>query len=269
MAGRKTFDMPSPLKLISTDFDGTLHAEHEDPAVPRDLQGLLAELQASGVRWVINTGRDLAGLLEAVARANLRIQPDYVVVVEREIYRQEAGRYVDLQHWNNRCRQLHADLFARARSRIPELAEWIHRHHKAMVYEDPYSPFCVIAQDNPAMDAIQAYLDSFCPEIPGLSIMRNDVYARFNHAEFSKGSALAEIGRQLRIGPEAILAAGDHWNDLSMLCRKVAHCLVAPHNAIPQVKEAVLRQGGYVSNQPWGHGVARGLEHFLQQAQPG
>jgi hypothetical protein len=26
----------------------------------------------------------------------------------------------------------------------------------------------------------------------------------------------------------------------------------------------VRRQNGYVSHQPWGHGVARALEHFLQ-----
>jgi hypothetical protein len=33
-----------PIKLISTDFDGTLHAEHEDPPVPHDLQELIASL---------------------------------------------------------------------------------------------------------------------------------------------------------------------------------------------------------------------------------
>jgi hypothetical protein len=38
---------------------------------------------------------------------------------------------------------------------------------------------------------------------------------------------------------------------------------VAPDNAIAEVKTVVRGQGGYVSHQPWGHGVARGLEHFL------
>jgi len=30
------------------------------------------------------------------------------------------------------------------------------------------------------------------------------------------------------------------------------------------VKDLVRRQQGYVSHQPWGHGVARALELFLE-----
>jgi len=51
--------MRLPIELISTDFDGTLHAEHEDPPVPQDLEALIGGLQRRGARWVINTGRDL------------------------------------------------------------------------------------------------------------------------------------------------------------------------------------------------------------------
>jgi hypothetical protein len=35
---------------------------------------------------------------------------------------------------------------------------------------------------------------------------------------------------------------------------------------VPEVKEAVRRQHGYLSNQPCGHGVARGLEFHLDKA---
>lgn len=252
-----------PLKLISTDFDGTLHAEHEDPPVPLDLQDLIADLQARGARWVINTGRDLAGLLEAVARARLRIRPDFVVVVEREVYCQDGAQYRDLPDWNARSRRLHAALFERVRRDVPRLTAWINGHHHAMVYEDAYSPFCVIAESNAEMDAIQAYLENYCREVPGLAVMRNDVYARFNHVEFNKGTALGAIAGALGVRPEETFAAGDHLNDLDMLSRRFAHWLVAPANAVPAVKEAVLRQRGYVSCQPWGHGVARGLEFFL------
>jgi hypothetical protein len=48
-----------------------------------------------------------------------------------------------------------------------------------------------------------------------------------------------------------------------MLSTEFAAFLAAPQNAIPSVKELVQRQNGYVSHQPWGHGVARGLEFFL------
>lgn len=261
--------MTLPIRLISTDFDGTLHADHEEPPVPPDLQEYIADLQRRGARWVINTGRDLFGLLEAVARARLRVKPDFVVVVEREIYRHQDTQYVDVEDWNQRCRRVHADLFVRVRQDLGRLTDWINQRHPAMVYEDPYSPFCVIAGNNVDMDAIQVFLETYCHEVPGLAVMRNDVYARFNHADFNKGTALAEIARRLGVKPEETLAAGDHWNDLSMLSREVAHCLVAPDNAIARVKETVLQQGGYVSHQPWGHGVARGLEHYLQRAAAG
>ena len=43
--------------------------------------------------------------VEAVARARLRIQPDFVVVVEREIHRHNGARYGDLPEWNQRRRE--------------------------------------------------------------------------------------------------------------------------------------------------------------------
>jgi len=55
--------MPSPIQIISTDFDGTLFAEFENPPVPDELQRLLGRLQQAGAKWVINTGCDLSSLL--------------------------------------------------------------------------------------------------------------------------------------------------------------------------------------------------------------
>lgn len=253
------------IKLISTDFDGTLHAEHEDPPVPLDLQALLADLQSQGARWAINTGRDLAGLLEALARARLRIAPDYIVTVEREIYRHQGSEYLDLEGWNDRCRQVHRELFERIRPDLPRLRAWVNQRNRAMVYEDAYSPFCIIAQNNAEMDAIQRFLEDYCREVGDLAPVRNDVYCRFSHVAFNKGTAMAEIAGRLGLCPAQVLAAGDHYNDLPMLSAQFAGCLVAPDNAIPVVKEVVSRQGGYVSHQPCGHGVARGLEFYLER----
>jgi len=139
----------------------------------------------------------------------------------------------------------------------------VNKRFSATLYEDAYSPFCLIANNNEDADEIHAYLEAYSAEVPNLSIVRNDIYARFSHAAFNKGTALAEIARQLGIAREEIFAAGDHLNDIPMLSGDYARCLVAPDNAIPAVKELVRRQNGYISHQPWGHGVARGLEHYL------
>src|SRR6266511_3358517 len=204
--------MNLPFKLISTDFDGTFFAEFETPPVPEELQRLIGRLQEAGAKWVINTGRDLSSLLEALARAHLCVRPDYLVLVEREIYAHEKARYVGWEDWNRTCAQAHQE---------------------------------------------------YCARVPGLTVVRNDVYARFSHEAYSKGTALTEIARRLGVGPDHILAAGDHLNDLPMLTRERARWLVAPANAIELVKQTVRRQEGFVSDEPHGYGVARGLEFFL------
>src|SRR4029453_18999483 len=92
-----------PIKLISTDFDGTIFVEFENPPVHRPLQNLLAALQRRGALWVINTGRELGSLLETLARAQLTVQPDALVVVEREIYVHKDAQYLPVHAWNSPC----------------------------------------------------------------------------------------------------------------------------------------------------------------------
>lgn len=257
--------MPLPIQLISTDFDGTLFAEFENPPVPDRLQEWIARLQSAGAKWVINTGRDLSSLLESIARAKLWVKPDYIVVVEREIYQHTHHQYAGVTAWNKGCTEAHATLFRELRPHLPEMMQWIEDHFNATVYEDSYSPFCLIAENNADADQIQARLEECCAKVDGLTVVRNDVYARFSHVDYNKGTALAEVGRLLGIGPEATLAAGDHLNDLPMLRRQFARYLVAPSNAIPVVREQVQRESGYLSSSPYGHGVASGLEFWLEQ----
>jgi hydroxymethylpyrimidine pyrophosphatase-like HAD family hydrolase len=253
-----------PIQLISTDFDGTLFAEFENPPVPMGLQQLLGSLQAQGARWVINTGRDMSNLMESLVRARLGVMPDYLVLVEREIHVREGAHYVPLVEWNQACGRAHSSLFSRVRGDIPRLVAWIQERYEATVYEDAFSPFCLIAGDNGDADEIVEYLDQYCRAVPNLTVVRNDVYARFSHTGFSKGTALSELARRLSVSADNVFAAGDHWNDLPMLRRERARYLVAPANAIDPVKAAVREQGGYVSNEICGSGVLDGIEHYLK-----
>lgn len=261
--------MTLPIQLISTDFDGTFFAEFASPPVPEVLQSIIAHLQSQGAKWVINTGRDMNSLMETIGRAHLRIRPDFVVVVEREIHQLEGkgGHYqfVSVDTWNDRCTADQNALFAQVRQDIPEIMAWVNENYQATVYEDPWSPFCLIAGSNDDADGIQAYLDAYCERHPDLTLVRNDIYARFSHRAYNKGTALAEIGRMLGVSAANTLAAGDHLNDLPMLKKEFAHALVAPANAIPQVRAQVQKQGGYLSQHTCGEGVARGLEYYLDR----
>jgi HAD superfamily hydrolase (TIGR01484 family) len=258
--------MSLPIKLLSTDFDGTLHADFEDPPVPLELQDLIGQLQAKGLIWIINTGRDLSSLMETLGRAHLSIWPDYVVTVEREIYRRDSSEYVPHHDWNRECALAHEQVFTRLRLDLPVLTQWVKDRFEATIYEDSYSPFCLIAQNNGDAEVIHRYLAEYCVNVPNLTVVRNDVYARFSHSDYNKGSALGEIARQLEITPGEIVAAGDHLNDLPMLSNRYARWLIAPGNAVETVKLTVRRQNGYISEAPHGTGLVDGLRFVLKSS---
>ena len=256
--------MDLPIKLISTDFDGTMFAEFENPPIPEDLQAQIGELQARGAKWVINTGRDMSSLMEALARSGIEIEPDFLVLVEREIHLHQDSQYVSLEEWNQPCVRAHADLFARLHADLPKIVEWINARFHARIYEDSYSPFCLIAGDNGDADAIHQYLIDYTRTVPHLTVVRNDVYARFSHEAYNKGTALAELSRRLGLSSEDVFAAGDHLNDLPMLSREHARWLAAPSNAVEPVKTAVRNQAGFVSKLSHGRGVAEAMRHYLK-----
>ena len=185
------------------------------------------------------------------------------MLVEREIYRHDGVRYASVPEWNAACTRDHSTLFERVRPEVTSLTEWVNSRFRATVYEDSYSPFCIIAGNNGDADLIHKRMNEFCEKFTELTVVRNDVYARFSHVAYNKGTALAEISRRLGVKPVEIFAAGDHLNDLPMLKSEFARFLAAPHNAIAEVKEVVARQQGYVSTLGCGHGIAEGLEHHL------
>ena len=256
--------MPSALKLICTDFDGTLHSDFTDPPVPEALQRKLKELQADGTQWVINTGRTLEDLQHGLDLADLSVHPDYVVVVEREIHRWDGIKFQPHSEWNERCAATQAALFAQITDRLPEIFDWVNLHFTASVYEDEWSPFCLIAHNNADADEIQQFVEKQISNEPLLTFVRNDVYARLSHIEYTKGTALNEVARLLNIPCEGILAAGDHWNDISMLQPNCAQWIVAPANAITKVAQHVKSIDGFLANSDSGKGVLEGLEWALK-----
>jgi hydroxymethylpyrimidine pyrophosphatase-like HAD family hydrolase len=258
--------MTLPFKLISTDFDGTIFAEFENPPIPLKLQKLIGDLQARGVKWVINTGRDMSSLMEALARAKISIQPDFLVLVEREIQIHDGVRYAGLEEWNRVCVRAHEELFTRVRADVPRITDWINARFHATVYADPYSPFCLIAGNNGDAETINAYLEDYCRTVPDLVPVRNDVYIRFSHEAFNKGTALEKLTQLLGLTSKDVFAAGDHLNDLPMLTRQYAEWLAAPQNALPCVKALVESQKGFVSEFSQGNGVADALSRVLQSA---
>jgi hypothetical protein len=88
------------------------------------LQQLIGDMQAQRAKWVINTGRDMSSLMEALGRSKISIEPDFLVLVEREIHLHQDSQYLALEEWNSACTRCHAELFARVHADLPRIVSW-------------------------------------------------------------------------------------------------------------------------------------------------
>lgn len=255
--------MPAKIRLISTDFDGTLVSHANHPVFDRDCMELIRELQSNGAIWAINTGRSVDLLEEGLEDFAFPLLPDFILTSERDVFRPAEGGWEPYGDWNARCAQAHAELYATASPILAEVIDYVTRETKARVIYEADEPAGLVATSEEEMDRLTKFIDRAKADAPKFHYQRNTVYLRFCHADYHKGAALAELSRLTTVAHANIFAAGDHHNDLSMLDGRYAGCPACPANAIPAVKEAVRRAGGCVAEKEFGAGVHEALRHFL------
>lgn len=252
------------IKLLSTDFDGTLVDHWAQPPVVPELFELFGRMQKNGVLWAVNTGRDLGHITHGLSEFGFPIQPDFVLTSERDIFRPRPGNqgWEPFGDWNERCAHAHDELFAAAQPLLAKVLGFLEKETGAQPIWDCGQPVGLIAQDEPEMDRIVAFLEIAREELPAFSFQRNTQYLRFCHADYSKGAALGELARLCGIPREEIFAAGDHHNDLPMLDGKFARWIACPANSAAAVVETVRAAGGYVARGACSEGVVEALRHF-------
>lgn len=252
------------LQLLSTDFDGTLVGGPRHASCPEDFAGLLAEHKRAGGCWAINTGRSLWHAEEGIAQFASPIPPDFVLTNEREVFRKAPdGSWEAHGSWNAECERRHASFFAGARDLFAQVERELAKFRGLQIIREDGRMAGFVAADEPQMETAAALLFDLASEAPEFSFQRNTVYLRFCHADYDKGTALAELCRLEGISRDAVFAAGDHHNDLPMLKADIAAALACPSNAIPEVKAAVSSAGGYVASRPVSGGIADALAHFM------
>src|SRR5260221_9574501 len=103
------------IRLISTDFDGTLIGHPSDGRCVPALARILSDFKSSGGLWAVNTGRSLAHTIEGLEIFRAPVEPDFLLTHEREIYHRNAtGKWQDFGDWNQISRERHAELFHRS-----------------------------------------------------------------------------------------------------------------------------------------------------------
>lgn len=257
---------PTPNFLLCFDFDGTLVDHSGEPPFHPALADMLREFRRRGAAWLVNTGRGLNQTLEGIGQHSLFLLPDFIIAQECEIYRPGFFKpWKDFGSWNRRARKAHDHFVEKHRRYLAEVKEHVDATQAEFLMGD-FGQVGIVAQDEPELDRICDYLETRSQQYPDVGYHRNGRYLRFSHKDFSKGSALRELGRLLKLPPQRIFAAGDNHNDLSMLDTRVAAHIACPSNALDPIKEHVTRQGGFVCSKPASEGMIEALEYFFNKS---
>ncbi|VVM06380.1 HAD family hydrolase [Methylacidimicrobium tartarophylax] len=253
------------LRLVCTDFDGTLLpiSEEVDRSVCPAFFARLHQLREQrGVVWVINTGRSWESLQRELERQHFPCWPDWVVLGEREVYRIDRHLPIPHRSWNQRCSDLHQELFTATAPLWEGMRDFLQHQTRAIYQSAEWSPVEILASNATEADRIHEKIRDWIRPFPELSLQRNCEGFRFSHRDIHKGSALEAVQKEIGLDASATLAAGDHHNDLPMLDRRYAAFLTCPFNAIPEVKARVSSQGGFLASLPASEGIAEALTQF-------
>jgi hydroxymethylpyrimidine pyrophosphatase-like HAD family hydrolase len=261
----KTALLTTSLRLLCTDYDGTLAEPDGKEILPLFFERLAAWRKRGPLYWVINTGRTFESLQEDLERRRVPIWPDWVVAMEREIWLIRGRRGVGWFEWNRKCELMHQQLWGSVKPLWRLIEDYIVRHTRAQLAQDAGSPLGIIATCEEEADEISAFIEPLLKDWPMLTAVRNSIYFRFSHRSYHKGACLEAIAHGMGVLPLQIMAVGDHLNDLPMLERRYAHHLACPVNAVDLVKKKVASQGGHLCTRPIAQGVVEAWDRFFPQ----
>ena len=253
--------------LLCFDFDGTFIDPENSREIDPSLKTALNLAREKNAAIVINTGRSLIDATEGIYKCGMKILPDYIIALEREIYQPNRfKRWIDIGKWNVKCRKDHIKLLKKQRKFIETTRIYVEQETKARWVANQDEPAAIIASSEEEMDSICSHLDvQITQRKPKyLAYERNSIYLRFSHSEYNKGTAAIALGKMLEIPKEKTFVIGDNYNDLKMLNQEVAGMIACPQNSVPMVKEKVFGIGGYVATKSYGAGAAEALNHFLK-----
>lgn len=251
--------------ILSFDFDGTLYspAEHT-PVTPRLFETLERLRRENGALWGINTGRSIGHVVEGLVDGHFPFTPDWVVAREREIWLPTpAGRWTPFEKWNHACEKEQHHFFKEIRSILQAIRHEVEEHTGATWIEQPGDPAGLVARTEEEMAWIVERVKHHAAAEPMLGWQRNSIWLRFGHRKYQKGSSLGEVARHFNLGPQQTFAIGDSHNDFEMLSPDAAAMFACPANAVPEIREHVLSQGGHACLLPHSEGCVEALEFYF------
>jgi len=254
--------------ILSFDFDGTLVHPESDPVYHPGFGQMIRVLRGQGAAWVINTGRSLNQTLEGIAQYGIFTEPDFIIAQECDIYKPGFfSRWTDYGSWNRHARRAHERFVKDHRPALDAIKAMVETQTQASFISGSAGDMGILGTSNEELDAICDQIDRHAQQFPDIGYQRNGIYLRFSHSGYSKGTALSELARLLGLDSSACFAAGDNYNDLSMLDQRHARMIACPGNALDPVKHIVHSRGGYVATRYASEGMMEALTHFFGGSQ--
>jgi hydroxymethylpyrimidine pyrophosphatase-like HAD family hydrolase len=250
--------------ILCFDFDGTLVHPQSDPVFHPGLGQMIQALRGQGAAWVINTGRSLGQTIEGMAQHGIYMEPDFIIARECDIYKPGFfSAWKDFGSWNRQALRAQEKFLKDHQVPLQDIRQLVETQTKASVITGDGGELGIVATTDEEMDGICAYIDAQARQFPDLGYHRNGIYLRFSHSGYSKGTALSELARLLGLDSSACFAAGDNFNDLSMLDPRHARMIACPGNALDPVKHIVHARGGFIATRYASEGMMEALTHYF------
>lgn len=245
------------MKLIGLDLDGTLI--NLDESISETTISYLKQLVESGLYISIVTGRPFNEACYLLEKNGITPElgfPHFFICEERDIYSlEDSGRY---EPWEPR----NSELLAKERSLLQQgnlVAGRLAEEHQLpffvnnkVLQESRGFVEITFSSREAAQEGLEKVRD-IASEYD-LNPIRNNRGLALRHKEVGKLHALRLVAEQVGAADKQVLAVGDSHNDLGMLTSGFHGATT--NNADKDIKEAVLKVGGYVSSKNASDGVA-------------
>lgn len=248
--------------LLSLDYDGTLRSSDLDSPSPIDpgFFGLVQRLRALGVRWGVNTGRDLPFFWEDYA-PDSPFMPDFICTCERYVYlADEEGRLQPAVDLNEQADAATLELRSALAAPYGEFMNALRNRYATLNWQfSRIDPLSIESEDVDTMDILMDLITPFVGHWDNVVMLRAGRYMRLSDARYNKGSALQYVARHWNVPEDHVAMVGDGHNDLDMFRAFPKGFCAAPGEAHPEVLEFLQSHGGYITARG---GLMEALQHW-------
>ena len=260
--------------LIVMDLDSTLLDWSEGTSkLSENCRQALLRAAEVGVKIAVATGRTLREIsleLEVHGLPFGKPVPHFVIPLEKYCYRVVNGEAVEdeaMAKWNKERRDearrvVEEIILPRAHEFLVRLKE-LGLPPVRWVLDTRAGWFSLVYETVDQAKRAEKFLMEVVTSFPELTVNRNFVFVGFIPVNGTKGKAVRFLAETLGIPPKRVMAIGDSINDLDMLNGEHGFFPVAVANAEPEIKEAVQKAGGIITEKPASDGVAEAVDWAL------